>query len=241
MAFISILSRKKKDVQTAERLKRTLTANEYVNVKDVRGSVLYSKDGLLFAFLRIQPISLDLLSPREKEKKIKSFAAEFSSEKKGFKFFSISRPVDISGLSARLTHLLSETADPAQKDLLNHEIREVSAFALTGEVTERQFYLVIWESAGNSSLLPSAKAALSARPAFLPVTDGEKELMRRAHELENRFSGCEIVAELCGQGPIIRLLNLFANPNYAHLEDENVEPTIPFITEKGGVSRNEAV
>jgi hypothetical protein len=62
-----------------------------VNVKDVRGPILYSKDGLLFAFLRIQPISLDLLSPKEKEKKIRTFSAEFSSERKGFKFLSISR------------------------------------------------------------------------------------------------------------------------------------------------------
>ncbi len=46
-------------------------------------------------------------------------------------------------------------------------------------------------------------------------------------------SGCEIVAELCGQGPVIRLLNLFANPNYAHLEDEDVDPAIPFLTERG--------
>jgi hypothetical protein len=209
---------KKKDAAAAERLRKTQTANEFVNVKDVRGAALYSKDGLIFAFLRIQPISLDLLSPREKEKKIRSFAAEFSAEKKGFKFFSISRPVDISGLSARLTHLLAEAADSAQKDLLNNEIREVSAFALTGEVTERQFYLVLWEHAGS---------------------DGEKELLRRARELENRFSGCEIVAELCGQGPVVRLLNLFANPNYAHLEDDDIEPAIPFIAEKG-VRQNEA-
>jgi hypothetical protein len=202
----------KSDAQAAERLRRTQTANEFVNVKDVRGSVLYGKDGLLFAFLRIQPISLELLSPREKEKKIKSFAAEFSAEKKGFKFFSISRPVDISGLSARLARLLAEATDTAQKDLLNHEIREVSAFALTGEVTERQFYLILWESSSD---------------------DGEKELLRRARELENRFSGCEIVAELCDQGTIVRLLNLFANPGYAHLEDEDVTPTIPMPAAKG--------
>ncbi|MDR2903668.1 MAG: hypothetical protein LBU77_04105, partial [Clostridiales bacterium] len=88
---------KKKDPQAIERLRKIQTANDFVNVKDVRGSVLYSKDGLIFAFLRIQPISLDLLSPCEQAKKIKNFAAEFSAEKKGFKFFSISRPVDISG------------------------------------------------------------------------------------------------------------------------------------------------
>jgi len=202
-----------KDALAAERLRKLQTANEFVNVKGVRGPVLYGKDGLLFAYLRIQPISLDLLSPREKEKKIRAFAAEFSAEKKGFKFFSISRPVDISGLSARLTTLLAEATDSAQKDLLNHEIREISAFALTGEVTERQFYLILWEHAANN---------------------GEKELLRRARELENRFSGCEIVAELCDQGTIIRLLNLFANPNYAHLEDDDIVPAIPFIAAKGG-------
>ncbi len=204
--------KKKSSAQDLERQKKLQTANEFVNVKDVRGPVLYSRDGLLFAFLRIQPISLDLLSPREKEKKIGRFAAEFSAEKKGFKFFSISRPVDISGLSARLSALLADATDPAQKDLLNHEIREVAAFAMTGEVTERQFYLVLWESAAS---------------------DGERELLRRARELENRFSACEITAELCGQGHIIRLLNLFANPNYAHLEDEEIDPAIPMLSGKG--------
>ena len=204
-----LLGGRKKDIQSAESQRKGQAANEFVNVKDIRGPVLYSKDGLVFAFLRIQPISLDLLSTREKEKKIKNFAAEFSAEKKGFKFFSISRPVDISGLSAHLSRLLAEATDPAQKDLLNNEIREVSAFALTGEVTERQFYLIIWESIAG---------------------DGEKELLRRARELENRFLGCEIAADLCGPGPVIRLLNLFANPNYAHLEDEDTDPAIPFIT-----------
>jgi hypothetical protein len=123
--------------------------------------------------------------------------------------------VDISGLSARLTNLLAEATDAARKDLLNHEIREVSAFALTGEVTERQFYLIIWEHAGG---------------------DGEKELLRRARELENRLSSCEIAAELCGQGPIVRLLNLFANPNYAHLEDDDITPAIPMLKKWGNLS-----
>ena len=202
----------KKDAEDAECQRKLQTANEFVNVKDVHGPALFSKDGLVFAFLRIQPISLDLLSPREKEKKIHVFAAEFSAEKKGFKFFSISRPVDISGLSARLTRLLNEAADTAQKDLLNHEIREVSAFALAGEVTERQFYLILWEHAG---------------------AEGEKELLRRARELENRFAGWEVVADLCSQESVIRLLNLFANPNYAHLEDDDVAPAIPMLRPDG--------
>ena len=204
--MIGFFKKKKKDHDALIIQARQMTANEFVNVQAVRGSILYAKDGSLFAFLRIQPISLDLLSPREKEAKIHSFAAEFSSEKKNYKFFSISRPVDISRLIMRLTGLLSETTDPIQKEMLNAEISEIVSFALTGEVTERQFYIVIWESGG-----------------------GEKELLRRARELENRFASCEITAEICDKSTIIQLLNLFSNPNYAHLEDSDVTPAIPAL------------
>ena len=187
---------------------RLQTANEFINVKDVRGSILYTKDNRLFSFLRINPISLELLSPREKDKKIKNFATEFSSENKSFKFFSISRPVDVSGISSWLTGMLQEATDPIQKEMLINEIKETGAFAITGEVIERQFYLIIWESANE---------------------DGQREILRRANELENKLSGCEIVAELCSQDAIVRLLNLFANPNFAHMEDGEFEPAIPVI------------
>ena len=213
-----IFTRDRKSVQELERLRKLQTANDFVNVRDVRGNILYGKDRLIYAYLRIQPFSLDLLSPNEKDKKIRAFAAEFSAEKKGVKFFSISRPVDISGLSSRLSQLLDEATDPVQKDLLNHELREISAFALTGEVTERQFYLILWENSGE---------------------DGEKELLKRARELENRFASCDIRAELCGQSAVVRLLNLFANPNYAHLENDDFKQEIPILSKTGGVG-NEA-
>jgi len=66
-------------------------------------------------------ISLDLLSLREKETKIRNFAAEFSAEKRSYKFFSISRPVDIERLISRLTMLLSDSTDPVQKEILKAE------------------------------------------------------------------------------------------------------------------------
>ena len=196
-----------------EQKSRLQTANEFLNVKDVRNSLLYTKDGYLFAYLKISPISLELLSPREKDKKIRNFAAEFSSEKKPLKFFSISRPVDISGMSAWLSTLLQEVTDPVRKELIIEEIKEISSFALTGEVIERQFYLVLWEPATD---------------------DGEKEIYRRANELENKFTSCEITAEMCGQETIIQLLNLFSNPNYANLEDGDVAPAVPILKVDGG-------
>ena len=204
--MFEFLQKKKKDPNALLKQARMTTANEFINVRDVQGQILYGKDGALLAFLRIQPISLDLLSPREKEAKIRNFAAEFSAEKKGYKFFSVSRPVDISGLVTRLAGLLAEVTDPTLKEMLNAETAEIVSFAITGEVTERQFYLVIWETAGR-----------------------EKDLIKRAHELAGRFDSCEISTEICGKSTIIQLLNLFSNPNYAHLEDSDVSPSIPAL------------
>jgi type IV secretion system protein VirD4 len=39
-------------------------------------------------------------------------------------------------------------------------------------------------------------------------------------------------------GTIIRLLNLFANPNYAHLEDDDATPAIPLLAAKGARYEN---
>lgn len=42
------------------------TAQQFVNVQDIRDNFLYTQDGWLLCYLRIFPISLDLLSNTEK-------------------------------------------------------------------------------------------------------------------------------------------------------------------------------
>jgi hypothetical protein len=111
-------------------------------------------------------------------------------------------------MSEKLSRLLAEADDPVRRELLNSEIMEISKIAVTAEITERQCFLILWEKAGD---------------------DGERELMKRAAEIKNRFSACEIQSEICGQGTIVRMLNLFANPNNAHLENDDITPTIPFL------------
>lgn len=202
---------KKKQKLTREDQRRELnrtTANEFINVRDIRGNFLYGKDGMVFCYLKIHPVSLDLLSTAEKVKKIKTFSSEFSSERKEFKFFSISRPVDISNLTNSLTGTMMNASDPTQKDLLRQEVKEISGFALNGEVIERQFFMVLWESASE---------------------DAEGELLKRLVELESKFRNCEITVELADQSMMIQLCNLFTNPAYVHLEDSDYEPEVPFL------------
>jgi hypothetical protein len=186
------------------------TANDFVNIRDIKDNILYTKDGYIFAYIRVSPIALDLLSSAEKKTITHSLTTEMSAENKPFKFLSISRPVDISSLVDDMYDSYMTAETQAQKDILKNGIDTINHFALSGEVIERQFYHIIWNIYDD---------------------DSEETLMNRANELCNKYIMCGIDANLLNQVEIIQLCNLFANPSYSHLEDGNVETTIPRLEE----------
>lgn len=55
------------------------TAQEFVQVQDIHGNFLHTQDGWLMSYVRIFPISLDLLSSSEKQMLISKLTAELSS------------------------------------------------------------------------------------------------------------------------------------------------------------------
>lgn len=204
--------KKKQTEQERQRERRRLTANEFLNVQDIRGSYLYAKDGLMFCYLTIQPVSLDLLSNAERQKRIRTFAAEFSSEKDDFKIFAISRPVDISRTTNHLARIMRDTSNPIRRKILYDEIRAVSAFALSGEVIQRQFYMVLWRQMQDSDRERE-----------------EKQILHRAREMQNKFRNCDIHSAIADETTIIQLCNLFANPAYVHLEDTGYDIVLPTL------------
>lgn len=186
------------------------TAQAFINVKDVRGKHLYTKDGLVLTFLRIHSISIDLYSKAEKNNLIKQLTAELSDIQYPFKFMAVSRPVDISPLISDMQTML-KTADDKRKELLRQEILQMSSFALSGEIVERQFYISIWDKQEEGV---------------------EKDLLKRASLLAEKFTtngiGCDVLCEK----EIVRLLNLVNNPSYTHLEDTDFEVSVPTLKEE---------
>ena len=182
-------------------------ANEFINVKDICGNFLYTRDGLMMCYLKLTPISIDLYSKTEKKNIVRTLTAEMSGTQFPFKFIAVSRPIDISPLLSEL-HALLMTTDMKQKELLKAEMLEMSNFAMGGDIVERQFYIVIWDKA----------------------LDGmDKELMNRARLLVENFNDSRIPCEILQQQDIVRLCNLVNNPSYTHIEDNNFEAAIPLI------------
>lgn len=206
--FIRFSDQRKKRVAAADDQK---TANEFVNVKDIKGKYLYTRDNFILCYLKINPISIDLFSKGEKQQLIKQLTANMSGIRHPFKFLAVSRPVDITPLISELSAALA-TSDLKQKELLKQEILEMTTFALSGEVVERQFYIVLWEKADDGA---------------------EKDLLMKAKDMVGNFCDCGIGCEILEQQDIVWLCNLINNPAYMHLEDTDFTPSIPLLG--GGV------
>lgn len=189
--------------------KEQQTANEFINVKDIRAKYLYTRDSKIMMYIKLSPIAIDLLSEREKKIFTKQLTAELSAEQKPFKFLAVSRPVDISPLISDYSQLMTSTSNQRQKELLKNEMFVMSNYALSGDVVERQFYIMIWESYEEGI---------------------EREISKRCYELTSKFESCGISCEILNQQDIVRLCNLVNNPAYSHIEDSSFDYTIPLLT-----------
>lgn len=173
--------------------KQENTAQDFVNIIDVKDNILYTKDGYIISYFRIHPISIELLSDREKETLCDSLTAELSSIDNPFKFLAISRPVDISGLIEDYTQLLHNSKDQIQKTLLRKEIFEMNDYALSGEVVERQFFIMLWQKYNEES---------------------NNGLLKRTKDFMRRFENCSIKCTMLDEGEIVGLCSLVNNSLY---------------------------
>lgn len=199
-----------KNKEQTELSNAQITANEFINVKDIKDRFLYTRDGQIIMYIKINPISIDLFSDIEKEQICSSLTAELSSIRKPFKFLAVSRPVDISPLINEYTQLLSETNNQKQKELLRNEMMVMSNYAISGDVVERQFYIMIWDKYHEHV---------------------EKDILKECREFVSKFESGNIRCEILKEQEIVRLGNLVNNPAYVGLEDGEFGKTIPLLVE----------
>lgn len=197
----------KKSLQTDADNIAIQTAQQFINVKDIRDKYLYTRDGMVFVYLRIHAISIDLYSKSEKNVLIKTLTAELSDIQYPFKFMALSRPVDISPLITEMSEMLKEAEDK-RKELLRQEILQMGDLALSGEIVERQFYIALWEKQEEGS---------------------ERDLLKRAVLLCEKFAAGGIACDILAEKEIVRLINLVHNPSYIHLEDAETGAGIPVL------------
>lgn len=184
------------------------TANEEINILDIKNNYIYTRDSLVIAILKINSINMQLFSDKELKQKVTDITSELSSETQEFSLFSISRPVDLSSLIDELKERLNNADNSKIKMLLNKNISETLKLTMTGEVVERQNFMIIYEDYTDTS---------------------EKDLLKRSIDLINKYDNCDIKVELLDEVLLKQLCNSFTNINFAFKEDNEIEDKVPFL------------
>jgi len=184
------------------------TAQQEINILDIKNNLIYTRDNLIIAILKINSLNMQLFSPKELLNKVKDITSELSSETKEFRMTSIARPVDVSSLIDYLRLLLSNSTDSIQKRLLREHIRETLNLTLIGDAVERQNLLII-----NETLTDNA----------------EQELQKRAREIVQKFDNCGMKLEILNDQYLIQVCNSFTNMSIATKEDSDYQDYIPTL------------
>ena len=201
--------RKKEKIDKIDKInKKKQTAQDFVNVNDIKDKFLYTRDGNIISYIQINPIDINLLSKREKQSLAKTLTAELTSERKTFKFIAVSRPVDISPLLTEYQNIISTTKDIKQKELLRQEMYSISNFALSGEVVQRQFYIMLWEEYEERI---------------------ERDLLKRTIDFLSKLESSGVKCSILNQNKIVRLCNLINNPAYVNLEETSFDVEMPVL------------
>jgi hypothetical protein len=183
------------------------TAQDFINVKDISSGKLYTKDGLVFMFLRITPISIDLKTADEKKRLARHIAAEFGGIRESFKIIAVSRPLDLSPIINELNEHSRNADEAERKEVIRREKKDINLYMLDDNAVSRQFYLALWtkDEAGSP-------------------------IKRLAMEMIERFRNVGVYTDLLSDNDIVQLCHVLTNPDAVHSGDDDVfTPTIPVI------------
>lgn len=202
-------TRRHSEEEKERKLAAQKTAQEFVNAKDLGNNCLYTLDGMIFAYIKIEGLCLELYSRAEKKQICKKLSSALSQVKRPYKYIAVSRPVDISK-SLQEYEAMYSTAEGGRKKLLKNEMRELADMVMSGETLERQHYIVIWDAVQRAD---------------------EHSLTLAAEDVLKKFTENGINAELVDKKGIVRLCNLVNIPAYVHIESADIEDAISVLSD----------
>lgn len=202
---------KRSEEESAERERKAQeTAQEFVNAKDLGNNCLYTTDGFIFAYIKIEGLNLELYSRQEQKLICRELSAALSGIKRPYKSDAVSRPADISRPLSEYQRLYNSAAG-GRKKLLSSDMNELAAMVTTGETLERQHYIAIWDTVQRSD---------------------ERTITAAAQEIVKKYTDNGIHAEPARQKrhcspaqsgePI---------PAYVHIENTNIEDVISVLSD----------
>lgn len=184
----------------AFKSKPTITANKFLNIKDIQGNFLYTIDGKVLAYLKIYPKNCKLMSKEEQKNHAQILTRNFASELKPFKLYFTNRPVNLQRNQDYQAELMDKEKNATKFTLQGKRSRSFGNLSVRGKALESEIYLIVWDE--NTEYI-------------------EQELMKRLNDLKMKFTNSGYRTEILEERLIIQLVNSYTNPDVAYIENQD--------------------
>lgn len=184
------------------------TTAKATNVKKIVNYFLYTLDGQIMAYLKVEPISVELFSKMEQKSLERKLTNELSIDRKPWKLLAVPRPLDLSNLVQAYQRRYTEVTNVELRRLIREEIIEMEKYNLDGSITTKNFYVVFWDKDSEA---------------------GRTRLKERVTNFYNGLYKCGLSVRLIEENEIIELCNLVNNPKFAVFDHEDYSSTIPLL------------
>ena len=184
----------------AFKSKPTITANKFLNIKDIQGNFLYTIDGKVLAYLKIYPKNCKLMSKEEQKNHAQILTRNFASELKPFKLYFTNRPVNLQRNQDYQAELMDKEKNATKFTLQSKRSRSFGNLSVRGKALESEIYLIVWGE--NTEYM-------------------EQELMKRLNDLKMKFTNSGYRTEILEERLIIQLVNSYTNPDVAYIENQD--------------------
>lgn len=184
----------------AFKSKPTMTANKFLNIKDIQGNFLYTIDGKVLAYLKIYPKNCKLMSKEEQKNHAQILTRNFASELKPFKLYFTNRPVNLQRNQDYQAELMDKEKNATKFTLQGKRSRSFGNLSVRGKALESEIYLIVWGE--NTEYI-------------------EQELIKRLNDLKMKFTNSGYRTEILEERLIIQLVNSYTNPDVAYIENQD--------------------
>ena len=192
--FLTI-SKKKNKEQTEENPVEMMTANEMINVKDIRNNCLHTNDGYTFTFIEVGGMSMELFSESEKLTYCKEITSIVSRFRFPYKYMAISSPYVIKHMVTADSNRLKNSTGLCRQ-MLEDDIKFATKMLIDDNKIDRRFFFMLFSK-----------------------DEDEKTILKRTDDTINAFKDVSgMSCELVKDKDIIKMYNLFTNPAYIAYE-----------------------
>ena len=126
-----------------EKTKKTLAAQEFVPVKEVRGGIMVLKNGNLVGVLLASSINFGLKSTQEQQGILSQFQGFLNSLDFTVQFFVQSRKLDIRPYIALLEERLAAQTEDLMKIQVREYIEFIKTFTDQANIMSKHFFVVV--------------------------------------------------------------------------------------------------